>query len=112
MMASYLRVGVLCVAALLAAPVAQAQSLADAWKIIAGKEFVDLTHAFGPRSPVWSGFGQASMSPAADPKTREPYTIAMTDSALLLFHGRAVRHHIDLPAHFARRHHHGQFHRR
>jgi hypothetical protein len=43
--------------------------------VIASKTFVDLTHAFGPDSPVWSGFGQARMSPAIDPKTRKPYTI-------------------------------------
>jgi len=102
MMASYLRLGVLCVAALLAAPAAQAQSLADAWKIIAGKDFVDLTHAFGPRSPVWSGFGQASMSPAADPKTREPYTIAKDGFRATLYSmvGQYGTH-VDPPAHFA-----------
>jgi len=43
--------------------------LARAYRIIAAKEFVDLTHAFGPETPVWAGFGQAKFSPAADPKT-------------------------------------------
>ena len=33
--------------------------LARAYRIISSKRFVDLTHAFGPDSPVWSGFGQA-----------------------------------------------------
>src|SRR5690242_4918176 len=52
---------------------AHAQSdLARAYRIIAGKQFVDLTHSFGPDSPVWSGFGQAKMTPAADPKAAEP----------------------------------------
>jgi hypothetical protein len=56
---------------------AKAQSdLTRAYRVIATKEFVDLTHSFGPDSPVWSGFGQAKMAPATDPKTREPYTIA------------------------------------
>ena len=56
---------------------AQAQSDLDrAYRIIAGKQLVDLTHSFSPDTPVWSGFGQAKMTPAADPKTHEPYTIA------------------------------------
>ena len=55
---------------------AQAQTdLARAYRVIASKSFVDLTHSFGPDTPVWSGFGQAKFSPAADPKTHEPYTI-------------------------------------
>src|SRR3954469_13909056 len=41
--------------------------LGRAYRIIAGKQFVDLTHSFGPNSPVWSGFGPAKMTPAADP---------------------------------------------
>ena len=44
-------------------------SLDDAYHVITSKIFVDLTHAFGPDTPVWSGFGQARMSPAIDPKT-------------------------------------------
>ena len=63
-------------AALLAVSPAIADStLADAYKVIAGKEFVDLTNTFGVGSPVWSGFGQATMSAASDPTTHEPYTI-------------------------------------
>jgi len=50
-------------------------SLADALQIIQGKEFVDLTHSFSPTSPVWGGFGQATMAAVADPKTHRPYTI-------------------------------------
>jgi kynurenine formamidase len=42
-----------------------------AYHVIASKTFVDLTHAFGPDTPVWSGFGQARMSPAIDPNTRK-----------------------------------------
>src|SRR5262249_50373540 len=53
-----------------------ASDLDRAYRTIAAKRVVDLTHSFGPNTPVWSGFGQARMTPAADPKTREPYTIA------------------------------------
>src|SRR5580765_7203532 len=60
----------------LAAPLRAESELELAYRIIAGKKFVDLTHAFGPETPVWSGFGQAKFSAAADPKTHEPYTIA------------------------------------
>src|ERR1700720_4076914 len=63
-------------AALLWVLPARAQtSLDKAYHVIASKTFVDLTHAFGPDTPVWSGFGQARMSPASDPKTHKPYTI-------------------------------------
>ena len=56
----------------LATNAAQAQSdLARAYRVIAGKQFVDLTHSFGPQTPVWSGFGQAKLTPAADPKTKQ-----------------------------------------
>ena len=30
-----------------------------AYRIIAGRQFVDLTHSFGPDTPVWSGFTRA-----------------------------------------------------
>jgi hypothetical protein len=50
-------------------------SLDEAYHVIASKTFVDLTHTFGPDTPVWSGFGQARMRPASDPKTHKPYTI-------------------------------------
>ncbi len=33
-----------------------AMSLDDAWRVIASKRFVDLTHAFGPSIPHWKGF--------------------------------------------------------
>jgi hypothetical protein len=63
-------------AALLAAvaPAAAETSLAEAYRTIAGKEMVDLTHSFGTNTPVWAGFGQATMT-AADPATHQPYTI-------------------------------------
>ncbi|HEV2037514.1 MAG TPA: hypothetical protein VGQ96_02820, partial [Candidatus Eremiobacteraceae bacterium] len=47
-------------AALLSVVPSRAQTTLDeAYHVIASKTFVDLTHAFGPDTPVWSGFGQA-----------------------------------------------------
>ena len=54
---------------------AAANDLERVYRILAGKTFVDLTHSFGPDSPVWSGFGQAKITPAVDPQTSQPYTI-------------------------------------
>jgi len=54
----------------------QAQSSRErAYRIIASKKFADLTHSFGPNTPVWAGFGQAKMLPAANAETNQPYTI-------------------------------------
>ena len=81
---------------------AQAQSdLARAYRIIQSKKFVDLTHSFGPDTPVWSGFGQAKFSPASDPKTHEPYTIAK-DGFRTTIYEMAGQYgtHVDPPAHF------------
>ena len=62
---------------------------------------VDLTHAFGPETPVWAGFGPAKFSPAADPKTHEPYTIAK-DEFRATYYEMVGQYgtHIDPPAHF------------
>ena len=75
--------------------------LARAYRVIASKRFVDLTHSFDPRSPVWSGFGQAKMTPAADPKTKRPYTIKEDGfrTTLYEFVGQYGTH-VDPPAHF------------
>src|SRR5262245_57141285 len=75
--------------------------LARAYRVIASKQFVDLTQSFGPETPVWSGFGQAKMTPAADPKTREPYTIAR-DGFRATFYEMVGQYgtHVDPPAHF------------
>jgi kynurenine formamidase len=77
-------------------------SLAEAYQVIASKTFVDLTHAFGPDAPVWSGFGQARMSPARDPKTGKPYTIEK-DGFRATYYEMPGQYgtHIDPPAHFA-----------
>ena len=80
----------------------KAQSdLTRAYRVIASKQYVDLTHSFGPESPVWSGFGQAKMTPATDPKTREPYTIAK-DGFRATYYEMVGQYgtHVDPPAHF------------
>ena len=86
----------------LAGPPAFAQGdLARAYRVIASKQFVDLTHSFGPATPVWSGFGQAKFSPAADPKTGRPYTIK-NDGFRTTYYQMVGQYgtHVDPPAHF------------
>ena len=72
------------------------------YRVIATKKMVDLTHTFGPETPVWAGFGQAKFSPAADPTTREPYTIAKDGFRATYYEmvGQTGTH-VDPPAHFA-----------
>ncbi|MBI2799989.1 MAG: cyclase family protein [Gammaproteobacteria bacterium] len=76
-------------------------SLADAYALIATKKKVDLTHAFSPDTPVWRGFGQATMAAAADPDTHRPYTIEQ-DGFRTTFYALVGQYgtHIDPPAHF------------
>jgi kynurenine formamidase len=93
-----------CMAVTWAFASAYAQSsLETAYKIIESKQFVDLTHAFGPRTPVWSGFGQARFSAAADPGTHAPYTIEK-DGFRATFYEMVGQYgtHVDPPAHFAK----------
>ena len=80
---------------------AQDGSLAQAYKIIAAKRFVDLTHFFSPLTPVWKGFGQAAFSVAADPVTGHPYTVGK-DGFRAFFYSMVGQYgtHIDPPAHF------------
>src|SRR5262245_51625103 len=77
------------------------QTLADAYSLIATKQFVDLTHTFGTGTPVWSGFGQATMTAASDPKTHEPYTIEK-NGFRTIFYSMVGQYgtHVDPPAHF------------
>src|SRR6201999_460077 len=93
---------VLALAMLSGTPAAAGGDLASAYRIIAGKEFVDLTHSFGPATPVWSGFGQATFAPAFDPKTRRPYTIK-EDGFRATYYEMVGQYgtHVDPPAHFA-----------
>ncbi len=80
---------------------AENKSLADALAIIRGKQFVDLTHSFSPTTPVWSGFGQATMSAACEPKTHRPFTIEQ-DGFRTIFYSLVGQYgtHVDPPAHF------------
>ena len=91
-------------AAVAVAPAVSAQengSLAAAYKVITSKTLVDLTHSFSPTSPVWSGFGQATMTAAADPKTHDPYTVEKSGFRTT-FYSMVGQYgtHIDPPAHF------------
>ena len=98
-----LRVAIALSFVMLTPPGAHAQSdLARAYRVIAQKQFVDLTHSFGPTTPVWSGFGQAKFSPAADPQTKKPYTIK-DDGFHTTFYEMVGQYgtHVDPPAHFA-----------
>lgn len=85
----------------IAAPCLAADTLAEALRIIQGKELVDLTHSFSPSTPVWSGFGQATMSAASDPKTLRPFTIER-DGFRTTFYSMVGQYgtHVDPPAHF------------
>ncbi len=80
---------------------AQRGSLADAYKIISSKQFVDLTHSFGPTTPVWKGFGQATFAAAEDPASGDPYSIAK-DSFRATVYSMVGQYgtHVDAPAHF------------
>lgn len=76
--------------------------LAEAYRVIHSKTFVDLTHSFSETTPVWSGFGQARMRPTTDPQTHEPYTVAKdgfraTTYEMVGQYGT----HVDPPAHFS-----------
>src|SRR5271169_580507 len=79
----------------------QSGSLAEAYRIIASKQFVDLTHSFSPLTPVWKGFGPATFSAAANPETGQPYTIEK-DGFHAFFYSMVGQYgtHIDPPAHF------------
>jgi kynurenine formamidase len=81
---------------------AEPNSLADALRILQSKHYVDLTHSFSPMSPVWGGFGQATMSAAADPKTHRPYSIEQ-DGFRATFYSLVGQYgtHVDPPAHFS-----------
>jgi len=99
--ASALALG-LALASMVANSAGKPGSLAEALETIQSKEFVDLTHSFSPTTPVWSGFGQATMSAASDPKTHRPYTIEK-DGFRASFYSLVGQYgtHIDPPAHFS-----------
>src|SRR5580692_1017986 len=97
-----LAIATLCACLVAAAPAHAQSDLDRAYRIIAGKQFVDLTHSFSPETPVWAGFGQAKFSAAADPKTGAPYTIAK-DEFRATYYQMVGQYgtHVDPPAHFA-----------
>jgi hypothetical protein len=69
----------------------QAQSSRErAYRIIASKKFADLTHSFGPNTPVWSGLGQAKMLPAVMPRPTSPTPFLRTVFAGLSISGAAL----------------------
>jgi kynurenine formamidase len=88
-------------AASLCTPAFAASALERAYRVIQSKQFVDLTHSFDATTPVWSGFGEARMTPAADPKTKKPYTIK-DDGFRTTIYEMAGQYgtHVDPPAHF------------
>ncbi len=100
--AAYLLFGGICSLLAMAAPAQAESDLGRAYRTIAAKNFVDLTHAFGPDTPVWAGFGQAKFSPASDPKTGEAYTIPK-DEFRATYYQMVGQYgtHVDPPAHFA-----------
>lgn len=69
--------------------------------IVHASKLVDLTHSFSASTPVWSGFGQASIAAAKDPKTGQPYTIDK-DGFRANYFSMVGQYgtHIDPPAHF------------
>ena len=81
---------------------APAPTLAQAFAVIAARPKVDLTHAFSATTPVASGFGQAKMTPAVDPRTLEAYTIAR-DGFRATYYAMVGQYgtHVDPPAHVA-----------
>jgi kynurenine formamidase len=91
----------LTLALLSSTPAGAGSDLDRAYRIIVGKQFIDLTHSFGPTTPVWSGFGQADFTPAFDPKTKKPYTIK-DDGFRTTYYNMVGQYgtHVDPPAHF------------
>ena len=86
----------------LSRPAAADPSLAEATAVFMARPKIDLTHSFSPTTPVWSGFGQAKMTPAVDPHTLEAYTIAK-DGFRATYYAMVGQYgtHVDPPAHFS-----------
>jgi kynurenine formamidase len=82
---------VLCAGALAEAPAQP--TLNEAYVTLASQRFVDLTHAFGPSTPHWKGFGEE--------KVTTLYTIKKDGFIVQQFtHVGQWGTHIDPPAHF------------
>ncbi len=68
-------------------------SLNGVYATLSSKTFVDLTHAFGPKTPHWKGFGEETV--------KELYTIKKDGFLVQQFtHVGQWGTHIDTPAHF------------
>ncbi len=83
-------------------PEPAAGALDHAWQILSTRRWVDLTHTFGPGTPVWSGFGPALFTPATNRSTGRPFAIE-TDGFRTLNYSLVGQYgtHIDPPAHFS-----------
>ncbi len=83
-------------------PAAGSGSLDHAWQILSTRRWVDLTHTFGPGTPVWPGFGPAVFTPATNRSTGGPFTIE-TDGFRTLNYALVGQYgtHVDPPAHFS-----------
>jgi kynurenine formamidase len=84
-----------------AEPQAKPPTLADAYAIIASKQFVDLTHAFSPDIAHWKGFDRETVRTRYwyDPR---PGTRGSGFFAQLFCHVGQWGTHVDPPAHFAK----------
>jgi kynurenine formamidase len=101
--ATVFAIGALCagLGALSAAHAAQPPSLNDAYNIIASKQFVDLTHSFGPQTPHWKGFPKETARTLYwyDPKAG---TLGSGFFAQMFCHVGQWGTHVDPPAHFTK----------
>ncbi|MFN2460534.1 MAG: cyclase family protein [Candidatus Velthaea sp.] len=79
----------------------QSGSLDDAYRAIAGKQFVDLTHTFAPGIPHWKGFRNETARTQYwyDPR---PGTLGSGFYAQMFCHVGQWGTHVDPPAHFAK----------
>ncbi len=83
----------LCAGVAVAAAAEPAASLHEAYQTLAAKRFVDLTHAFGPTTPHWKGFGEEVVNVL--------YTIPKDGFKVQQFtHVGQWGTHIDTPSHF------------
>lgn len=65
-------------------------------------KIVDLTHTFGPETPIWEGFGHMKVSPTINPQTGKPYTWGK-DAFVATHYELMAGHcgtHVGPPAHF------------
>ncbi len=79
----------------------RAQSLALAFTTIEGKQFIDLTHDFGPTIPHWKGFAPESVRTLYW-YDRKAGTLGSGFFAQLFCHVGQWGTHVDPPAHFAK----------